>query len=355
MNMLIKLLLTVILSTGLAGKAFAERSFYVCDVKLVGPHANGSQYIQLACSATGTNTWHVIDPTIGNQGMAVALTAMSLGSPVTVNIDPLISFSELTAIYQEQVSDLRQKVGAMFRSHAMLVLLLSLASSYVLANEVTAQQSSEGTIEMQDVLLVDALKAIAAMADREIIVKGDIRGHRVSVALEQDNVQLNLKRALHGLNHALAWGPDNKLTVWVCAAGVKDSPGSDVNVVTQPKSVSSAPASLFPDGPLVVPSSEQGNGGYTEADIAHYRLDKITVEPASLAVVPAGEEGQGTVTQVEIQQIAKSEPPLGSHTLVLPPAVPGEEGITLGELELIREHNGEDLDMSRREHVVPPD
>lgn len=99
MNMLIKLLLTVILSTGLAGKAFAERSFYVCDVKLVGPHANGSQYIQLACSATGTNTWHVIDPTIGNQGMAVALTAMSLGSPVTVNIDPLISFSELTAIY----------------------------------------------------------------------------------------------------------------------------------------------------------------------------------------------------------------------------------------------------------------
>jgi hypothetical protein len=99
MKMLMKTLLAVCLSTGLVGNVFAARSFYVCDVKLVGPHANGSQYVQLSCPATGTNTWHVIDPAIGNQGMAVALTAMSLGSPVTVNIDPLVSFSLLTAIY----------------------------------------------------------------------------------------------------------------------------------------------------------------------------------------------------------------------------------------------------------------
>jgi len=99
MNILINTLIAVFLSIGLVGSAFAERSFYVCNVKLVGPHANGDQYIQLSCTATGTNTWHIINPTIGNQGMAVALTAVSLGSPVTVNIDPLVSFSELTAIY----------------------------------------------------------------------------------------------------------------------------------------------------------------------------------------------------------------------------------------------------------------
>jgi len=243
----------------------------------------------------------------------------------------------------------------MFRSHATLALLLSLVPSFVFAHGLREQAESDSTLDMQDMPLVSVLEAIAAMDEHEIVVKGDIQGQRVSVALEHNNTQQNLKRALHGLNYALAWGPDDKLTVWVSAAGIEGSPGSDANVVTWPKPISSAPASLFPDGPLVVPSSEQGNGGDTEAAIAHYRSDKITVEPASLAVVPAGEEGQGTVTQVEIQQIAKSEPPLGSHTLVLPPAVPGEKGITLGELELIREYNREDLDMSRREHVVPPD
>ena len=171
----------------------------------------------------------------------------------------------------------------MCRSQATLALLLFLASSCVLA-EATAPQGSESPVEMQDVPLVDVLDTIAAMADCEIVIKGDIQGHRVSVALEQDNVQSNIKWALHGLNYVLAWGPDNNLTVWVSAAGVEDNPRSDADVVILPKQVSSAPASLFPDGPLVVPSSEQGNGGYTEADIAHYRSDKITVEPASLAV-----------------------------------------------------------------------
>jgi len=99
MNILMKTLIAITLSIGLVGSAFAARSFYVCDVKLVGPHANGSQYIQLSCPSTGTNTWHTIHPTVGSQGMAVALTAISLDSSVTVNIDPLVPFSELTAIY----------------------------------------------------------------------------------------------------------------------------------------------------------------------------------------------------------------------------------------------------------------
>ena len=246
-------------------------------------------------------------------------------------------------------------VGAMFRTRATLALLLSLAPSYVLANEVIEQQGSGGTIEMQDVPLVDVLKAIAAMDGHVIVVKGDIQRHRVSVALEQDNVQSNLNRALHGLNYALTWGPDNTLTVWVFPAGVEDSPGSDANVVTLPKAALSAPASLFPDGSLVVPASEQGDGGYTEADIAHYMSYQIPVDPAFLDVVPTDEKGSGTEPQVEIQQIAEPEISLGPQTLVLPPTVPGEEGITLGELELIREHNNEDLDLSRREQVVPPD
>lgn len=99
MKMPIKLLLAVFLSTGLAGNAFAERAFYVCDVKQIGPYSSGSDFIQLSCPDTGTTTWHTINPTIGSKGIAVALTALSLVSPVTANIDPLVPFSELTAIY----------------------------------------------------------------------------------------------------------------------------------------------------------------------------------------------------------------------------------------------------------------
>jgi len=99
MKILMKIILAVSLSIGMVGNTVAEPAFYKCDVIYVGPHANGNQYIKLTCPSTGTKSWHIIHPNIGNPGMAVALTAMSLGSSVTAYIDPLAPYSDMTAIY----------------------------------------------------------------------------------------------------------------------------------------------------------------------------------------------------------------------------------------------------------------
>ena len=243
----------------------------------------------------------------------------------------------------------------MLRSHATLALLLSLMSSFVLGKGVIKQPDPENILEMQDVPLVYVLEAIAAMDGREIVVKGDLQGYRVSVKLERDDLQRNLKRTLRGLSYALVFEAHNRLTIWLPVAGVGDSSGSSADVVIRPPPVSVAPASLFPDSPLVVPSDEEGKRGYTEADVAYYRSEQIPVDPALLEVVPDDEKERGTVTHTEGQQVTQSEGPLGSQVLVLPPAIPGEKGVTLEELESIRERNNEKLDFSRHDDVVPPD
>ena len=99
MKMLVRILIAVSLFVGLAGNAQALRKYYNCDVEQIGPHADGNIYIELTCPSTGTRTWHIIDPTVGNKGMAVGLAALALGSPVTVNVDPAVPFSNMEAIY----------------------------------------------------------------------------------------------------------------------------------------------------------------------------------------------------------------------------------------------------------------
>ena len=99
MNMLAKLLIAVSLFMGLTGITQAERKFYNCDVVQLGPHADGNVYIALDCATVETKTWHIVDATLGNKGMAVGLAAMALGSPVMVNVDPAVPFSDMTAIF----------------------------------------------------------------------------------------------------------------------------------------------------------------------------------------------------------------------------------------------------------------
>jgi hypothetical protein len=230
---------------------------------------------------------------------------------------------------------------------------LSLTVSFVSSSQVLGQSDPEISLDMQDAPLVYVLEAIAALNGHQIVVKGKTQEYRVSVVLEHDNLQQNLKRALHGLNHILVWGADEKLTVWISGPG-DDSPGAYTGDVIEPTPVSATPASLFPDSPPVVPPDEPGERGHTKADVAYYRSIEAPLDLALLAVVPTDEEGSSTVTQADIQRITQSEISLGPQSLVLPPDVPGEKGVTLEELELIREQNEAPLDPALLA-VVPTD
>ena len=242
----------------------------------------------------------------------------------------------------------------MFLHHLTFALLLSLLYSLVQAGETTQRQEAEGILEMEDAPLADVLAEIAAMDGHEVVLRDELPGRRVSVVLQQGNFEQNLKRALRGLNYVLTSTSDKKHTIWVFATGDDDS-GSYEDISARPARVPVDPERLFPDGPLLVPPSEDGEEGYTEADVAYYRSTQTPVDPALSYVVPPDENGLGTRTQLDVKEITDARIPLGPDSLVLPPALPGEEGVTIEEMKWVRGHFAEHLKQSDYLDVVPPD
>jgi len=241
----------------------------------------------------------------------------------------------------------------MFRERVFVGLLVALFASFHLTGGQAEPSGSQRSVSMQGAPLQEALAATAAMDGKALVLRGNAVAHRVSVVLENGRFEQNLKRVMRGLNYALASSPDGTVIVWIFDAA-DDDPGADTMNAQQPALPRIPPASLFPDSPMLAPPGEEGDGGYTEADVAYYRSWQTPVDPMRSHVVPPDDSGM-IPTQDEMQRITAARTPLGPDALVLPPAFPGEAGVTMQELAQMRRFQ---LDLREQPGFwerVPPD
>ena len=79
----------------------AAPGWYTCTINRVG-HGGGADYIKVSDTANPpafTGKWCVLPENFKNQMLAVSLTAITNDQTILINIDPLVSYPTVTAIY----------------------------------------------------------------------------------------------------------------------------------------------------------------------------------------------------------------------------------------------------------------